>query len=100
MQKPDANDYTSNESSANRENSKNNFQPFPETGAYSREQWAEFYGVTTERLTDWISDHDIPVWGPSNANWHCDAEDMRAGFPKRTIKKKTAKAKAANGKKK
>ena len=63
--------------------------PFPETGAYSCKQWAEFYGVTPETLTDWVSDHEVPVFGPSDRNFHIDAEDMRAGFPKRIIKKKT-----------
>jgi len=100
MLKPDNNDYTHNESSGNRGIPEKIYNPFPHTGALSCEQWADFYGVTTETFTDWVSDHEVPVFGPSDRNYHIDPEDMRASFPKRTIKKKTPKSKAANGKKK
>ena len=93
MLKPDDNDYTCNESSANSKKLKKPQIPLPGTNAYSREQWAEMYGVAPGRITDWAVEHEIPVFGPSNFNYHIDAEDWVSCFPKRKIVKKTQKPK-------
>ncbi len=92
MLKPDSNNYTHNESSANSENYGNLGNTFPEAGDYDVYFWANIWNVSDKTIREWVKEFNIPHWGPSDRNYFIDAVDFKAVFKK-------PKARRAGGKK-